>query len=139
MTDTTSGKVPISFWIVSGLSLLWNAFGGVLYVMTQRRDPSVMDGTPEAVLRGLETMPVWAVSAYAVGVWASLIGSVLLVLRSRHAGNVFLVSLIGALVSFAYQFSAGMVPSPVMPAVIIAIVIFLWWYAKRSAEQGILK
>ena len=58
MIDTPSGKVPFSFWIVSGLSLLWNAFGGVLYIMTQRRDPSVMEGTPEAVLRGLETMPV---------------------------------------------------------------------------------
>lgn len=139
MTDTISGRVPTSFWIVSGLSLAWNAFGGVLYVMTQRRDPSVMEGTPEAVLRGLETMPVWAVSAYAVGVWASLIGSALLVLRSRHAGNVFLVSLIGAVVSFGYQFGAGMVPSPAMPTVIIAIVLFLLWYAKRAAAQGILK
>lgn len=139
MAEATPIKVPTSFWMVSGLSLLWNAFGGVLYIMTQRRDPAVMEGTPEVVLRGLEAMPVWAVSAYAVGVWASLLGSVLLLLRSRHAGTVFLLSLIGAVVSFGYQFSVGMVPSPALPVMIAGIVIFLWGYAQRSAAQGILK
>lgn len=139
MTIATSAKSPASFWIISGLSLLWNVFGGYLYIMTQRRDPSVMEGVPEAVLRGLDAMPVWAVSGYAVGVWASLVGSVLLMLRSRHAGNAFLLSLIGAAVSFAYQFSAGMVPNPVVPVMIIAIIVFLWWYSKRAAEQGMLK
>ncbi len=139
MTIATSAKPPASFWIISGISLLWNAFGGYLYIMTQRRDPSVMEGVPEAVLRGLEAMPVWATSAYAVGVWASLIGSVLLVVRSRHAGNAFLLSLIGAAVSFAYQFSAGMVPNPLVPVMIITIVVFLWWYSKRAAGQEILK
>ncbi len=139
MTATTSAKPPISFWIISAISLMWNAFGGYLYIMTQRRDPSVLEGTPEVVLRGLEAMPIWATSAYAIGVWASLIGSVLLLLRSRHAGNAFLVSLIGAAVSFGYQFSAAMVPSPAVPAMIIGIVAFLWWYAKRCAALGILK
>ncbi len=139
MTAVTSAKPPIFFWIVSAIGLLWNSFGGYLYIMTQRRDPSMLEGTPEAVLRGLEAMPVWATSAYAVGVWASLIGSVLLLLRSRHAGIAFLVSLIGAVISFGYQFSAGMVPGPAVPAMIVGIVAFLWWYSRRAAAQGILK
>lgn len=137
--NSTAAKAPTSFWIVSGLGLLWNAFGGYLYVMTQLRDPAMMKGTPEAILRGLETMPAWAISGYAVGVWASLIGSVLMVMRSRHAGSAFFVSLIGAAVSFGYQFSAGMVPNPVLPAVIMGVIALLWWYAKRSAAQGLLK
>src|SRR5690606_11030176 len=87
----------------------------------------------------------WSVAAWAVGVWGSVLGSVLLLLRSRHAATAFLVSLVGALVSFCYQFlterpgslEGGM--STVMPAVILHLIVAQWYYARRPAAAGVLR
>ena len=65
--------------------------------------------------------------------------AVLLLLRSRHAATAFAVSFVSALVSFAWQFSAGIVSTPVLPAVILAAVAFFWWYAVRMRERGVLR
>ncbi len=147
MTDIASARVPTSFWIISGLSLVWNAFGGIDYTMTRMRNMDYLSqaGDPQAMLVWIDSFPIWVQILWPVGVWGSLLGSVLLLLRSRHAATAFLVSLAGAAGSFAYQFSA---PAPaaldtaankVIPLVIVAIVIFLWWFARRASAQGILK
>jgi hypothetical protein len=147
MIDTTSAKVPASFWIISGFSLLWNAFGGYDYTMTRLRNVDYLSqaGDPQVMLAWIDSFPIWVQVLWPVGVWGSLIGSVLLLLRSRHAVTAFLVSLVGAIGSFAYQFSVtppaalDTSASKVIPLVIIAVVIFLWWYARRSAEREILR
>ena len=57
----------------------------------------------------------------------------------------FVVSLAGAIVSFGYQFAAGLpeaIRSPAgmaMTATIVAGVAFFWWYSRRSAARGILR
>ena len=52
--------------------------------------------------------------------------------------TAFAVSLIAAIVSFAWQFSAGIVPTPILPLVILAAVAFFWWYAARMRDEGVL-
>ena len=147
MTAAPAAKVPATYWVIAILSLVWNAFGGVDYVMTRTRnmDWLAQAGDPQVLLRWIDSFPLWAQVAWPVGVWASVLGSVLLLARSRHAATAFLVSLAGAVISFAYQFST---PAPaeldttmnkVMPIVILAIIAALWLYAKRSGEKGWLK
>ena len=147
MTDIASAKAPASFWIISGLSLVWNAFGGFDYTMTRMRNMDYLSqaGDPQALLAWIDNFPIWAQILWPVGVWGSLLGSVLLLMRSRQAALAFLVSLGGAIGSFAYQFSIkapAALDTPankVVPLVIVAVVIFLWWFARRAAQQGILK
>ncbi len=147
MTDIASAKAPTSFWIISGLSLAWNAFGGIDYTMTRMRNLDYLSqaGDPQVLLAWIDSFPIWAQILWPLGVWGSLLGSVLLLLRSRHAATAFLASLGGAIGSFAYQFSTqapaalDTAANKVIPLVIVAIVIFLWWFARRTAAQGILK
>lgn len=147
MTDIASAKAPTSFWIISGLSLVWNAFGGIDYTMTRMRNLDYLSqaGDPQVLLTWIDSFPIWAQILWPLGVWGSLLGSVLLLLRSRHAATAFLVSLGGAIGSFAYQFSTqapaalDTAANKVIPLVIVAIVIFLWWFARRTTVQGILK
>ena len=74
-----------------------------------------------------------------------MLGSVLLLLRSRHAVTAFLVSLAGALVSFAGQMMLEVPASldnafgKVMPFVIMAVIVALWWYARKQVANGILR
>ena len=43
-----TSKTPLGFWIISGLSLLWNAFGAFDYTMTQTKNAEYLAAfTPE--------------------------------------------------------------------------------------------
>jgi hypothetical protein len=139
MNDISSPRPPVSFWIVSGLSLLWNSFGAVDYTMTQTRNAAWLEGIPAQVIQAIDAAPLWATTAWALGVWLSLAGSVLLLLRSRFAVHAFAVSLLAAAVSFGWQFAVGIVSTPLLPIVILAIVGFLLWYAMRQGKGGLLR
>lgn len=145
--------VPWHLWAVGVLSLLWNGFGGYDYTMTQLRDPGYlatvarqMHMSVEELNAFFDSFPAWASALWAVGVWGSVAGSLLLLLRSRHAAAAFLVSLVGAVLSFAYQFTLELPPEMsdsmmgrIMPFVIVGAVVLQWWYARRQAAAGVLR
>ena len=85
MDQASSARVPWHFWPVAVLSLLWNAYGGYDYTMTKLRDPGYLKMFPPEMMDWIDKMPVWATAMWAIGVWASLLGSILLLMRSRHA------------------------------------------------------
>lgn len=140
-------KTPWHLWVVGGVSLLWNAFGAVDYTMTKLKNMSYLAGmTPEqqAFLFGF---PLWANVGWALGVWGSLIGSLLLLARSRHATAAFAISLLGLAINSAYQFGVkggelqqlfGVGPM-IFTAVIAAIIIALLLYARAMAAKGVLR
>ncbi len=142
-----SRSVPVSYWIIAVLSLLWNGFGGVDYWMTRTRNMEYLAqmGDPKAMLAWIDAFPLWAQVMWPVGVWASVLGSVLLLMRSRHAVLAFLVSLVGAVVSFASQMihpmpsSNNALMNMIMPLVIVAVIVVLWWYARRAMMRGWLR
>jgi hypothetical protein len=149
MDDTAAlrNSAPLSFWIISAISMLWNGFGGYDYVMTRSRNSDYLSqmGDPKDILAWIDSMPVWSQYLWPIGVWASVLGSVLLLLRSRYAVPAFLVSLVGAIGSFAAQMATTLPASmdnamnKMMPLVILAVIVFLWWYAKKALAQGVLK
>ena len=147
-----AGKAPWHLWVVGLVSLLWNAFGGYDYTMSQLRDRAYLEATmgplgmsADQAIAFLDSFPVWANALWALGVWGSLAGSILLLLRSRFAATAYLVSLIGAVLSFAYQFTIELPPqmdtpmSKIMPLVIIAAVVLQWWYARTQKAAGVLR
>ena len=92
---------PRHLWIVGVLSLLWNAFGAMDYVLTNTNNEAYLSQfTPEQLAYFID-FPAWTTAAWALGVWGALAGSVLLLMRSRFAVHAFGVSLAGMAVSFA--------------------------------------
>jgi len=147
MATAYSGTTPKHLWVLGILSLLWNCYGAYEYTMTEL-DPAgyiTSGGYGPEVVAWVEGFPAWSVAAWAVGVWASLAGSILLLLRSRHAATAFLLSLIGALISFGYQFTSDRPAevatgaAMVMPLVITIMIVAQWYYARRQAAAGVLR
>lgn len=134
----STGKPPASFWVVALLGLLWNSFGAYLYTMVNLGDASTMAGAPPEMVEYVNTMPVWAHAMWALGIWGSLAGSLLMLLRSRHAAAAFLVSFLGAVGSFSAQARAGVL-EPAQPILILAVIGFLLWYSRRAATLGLLR
>ena len=143
---------PWHLWVVGVLSLLWNAFGGYDYTMTQMRDPgylqmvsSQMGMTVAEMNAFFDSFPAWASALWAIGVWGSVAGSILLLMRSRHAATAFIVSLVAAGLSFIYQMTLDLpdamntTSNKVMPLVILGAIVLQWWYARRQAAAGVLR
>jgi len=151
MQDTVQSRTPMHLWIVGGLATLWNAFGAYDYWMTRARDTeylaSMMPGVdPGAFLAYLNGYPIWAQFGWGLGVWMGLLGSILLLLRSRWAFHAFALSLVGMVLSFTYVFTGPPMPGEeaigamkYFPLVIVAIGVALLYYAHRQRRNGVLR
>ncbi len=146
MTDT-SPPTPKHIWIVGVVSTLWNAIGGLDYVMTQTRNVEYLAQFTDEQRAFFEGFPAWAQFFWAIGVWGAIAGSLLLLLRSRHAVYAFAASLVGLAVNSVWQFGLsgvdmakvfGGVPM-VMTALIWLIAIVLLLYARRQKAVGVLR
>lgn len=152
MNETTvpamRAPMPISFWVVAGLSLLWNLFGAYDYVMTRSRSEAYLSamGDPKAVLAWIDSFPLWVQLCWGLGVWGAVAGSLLLLARSRFAVQAFLLSLIGAVGSLVFQATDSDVPAAfdssgrlILPVVIVAVAAFLWQFSSRERAKGMLR
>jgi len=145
---TLPSRTPWHLWVVGVLSLLWNAFGCYDYTMTKLDGEAYMHsmGMSDAAIAHMAQLPSWLTVFWALGVWASLAGSVLLLLRSRHAVTAFAVSLVGLAVSQVYQWLSGPLPADMSTPPMIAMTVLIWaallfflWYARRVRAQGLLR
>lgn len=151
MTDSVidgvaRGRTPLHLWIVGGLSLLWNAFGAFDYTMTNLRDPGYLANFPPDMMTVIDAMPVWATAAWAFGVWGALLGSVLLLMRSRYAVAAFALSLLGLAAGTLYQWTMPNRPEWMnepsmigMNALIWAAAIGFLLYALAMRRKGVLR
>ena len=140
--DVGRPAVPWHFWLVTLIALLWNGFGGYDYTMSHLQGEAYYRqmGMPDAAIAALNAYPTWMHAVWAIGVWGSVLGSILLLLRSRWAFHSFALSSLGAIGALIYQAMnpvEGM--NLVMPAIIVAIVLFLTWYAQWMTKQGVLR
>ena len=138
-------KAPWHLWAVGGVSLLWNAMGGVDYTMSHMRNAAYLAAMTPEQMAWFNGFPIWATSCWAFGVWGAIAGSLLLLLRSRWAVVAFGVSLIGFVGSHIYQFTSNAPASlntasgTVFAAVLGIVAVALLWYAAIMRRQGVLK
>ena len=141
-------KTPIHLWIVGVVSLFWNAGGAFDYFMTKTNAAEYMAGQPPERLRMLEEAPLWFDFTWGTGVWLSVIGSLLLLARSRMATAAFVLSLLGLIGSSVYTYgisdggsmvaaagTAAVVFSLAIPLLLLALV----FYARAMTRQGVLR
>jgi hypothetical protein len=139
-------KTPVWFWIVGIIGLLWFAMGAFDYAATQLRLDFYMSNFTEEQLAYFYGFPAWYVATWAISVWGSFIGAVLLLMRMKLASLLFLVSLISFIVGaiYSYGFTNAVEMMGGFGAVIFSAVIFLsilgfFWLARWGSQRGILK
>lgn len=140
-------KTPIHLWIVGILSLLWNAGGAMDYVMTQFRVPSYIAQLPPEFLTYIEGFPSWFQATWAIGVWFSVLGSLLLLMRSRLAVGAYLLSLGGLIASSVYTYILADNPmmaqmntlALVFTVAIPVLLVLQWVYARAMVRRGVLR
>ncbi len=143
MTKNVTTKPPAWFWVVSVVALLWNLVGAMAYLAQAFITDEGKAMLPADKLELLENTPAWATAAFAIAVWAGVLGCIGLLVRKKWARPVLLLSLIGILVQMAYSFFMtnatevyGTVEGVVMPLLLIGIGIGLVLFAKSSQNKG---
>ncbi len=134
--------LPRSFWMISGLLLIWQLIGCAAYLNEMTLDMSEVEPELRAIY---DAVPMWAASAFAIAVWAGLLAAIALLLRRKVAVILYIVSFIAIVVQnihwfflsgtfevLGYQFA-------IMPAVVLLIGIFAIWYSNRAAAKGWLR
>jgi len=144
MNDATVTRVHWSFWAIGAFALIWNALGGMNYLMQMNADMvAAMPDTHRAIIEG---RPAWATGGFAIGVFAGALGGLLLLLRKPAAFYVFVASLLGIVVTMVHtvtvattkiDFSAGEIFMMTLLPMVVAV--FLVWYAKRAERQGLIR
>jgi hypothetical protein len=149
MDNAMTRRVPTHLWIVGILSLLWSAFGCYDYMMSRMRNTDYLksmmpDVDPQAMLAYIDGLPIWAQIGWGLGVWLGLAGSVLLLIRSRHAVWAYGLSLVGAILGLGYQMVNPMLGvegfmAMGVPIIIILIAAGLFFYARAMEKKGVLR
>ncbi len=147
MTDIARrAAAPWHLRLVGLLSLAWNGYGAVDYIQTNTRGEAYMraSGFGDAAVAYFFAMPTWMYVPWTMGVWGAVLGSLLLLARSRWAVHAFAISLIGAFVSVIYTYFIGnglqaLGPVAHVQLVILAVAALLLWYASAMAKKAVLR
>ena len=145
MTDTSApapAKTPWHLWVVGVLTLLWNGYGGYDYIMTETNNADYMAMFTEEQRTYFASLPAWEVATWALGVWGGVLGSVLLLLRSKLSMIVYAIALVGLIVSYVYLYGMTegdriMGQTTLMMSCVIALIAvgelaYSWWASKKG-------
>ncbi|WP_296317437.1 hypothetical protein [Winogradskyella sp. UBA3174] len=139
---TSINKLPVWFWILSVLALIWNGLGVIAYLGKAFATDEMIAALPvEQQAEFITEYPAWYTAAFALAVFCGTLGCLSLLIRKKWAFPLFIISAFGAIVQHTYLFmNVEMTPVQlVMPIMVISVCIILVWFAKNSATKGWLK
>ncbi len=140
-------RAPWHLWVVGIVTLIWNGFAAADYVMTQYRYEPYMAQFTQDQIDYFQSFPTWVQASWALAVWLSVAGSLLLLLRSRYAGTCFGLALVFMAVTFLHNFILSEVKMSEIvgaeaawfTAAIIVVAVALWLYARAMRQRGVLE
>ena len=148
-TDSTEGadqpSPPVWFWVISVIALLWYLMDMSAFFMRVLMTDEVIQGMPEDQQHLYRNMPFWVNIVFAGEVFGGVLGCVGLLLRTRWALHLFVVSILGVLSqTFHVYFLSDAIstmgtPAVVMPLVATLIGVGMILLAKSAISKGWLR
>jgi hypothetical protein len=148
LDEAPRAAAPWHLWAVAAVSLLWNAYGGYDYVMSEAVGDAYFksQGMNPEQIAFIHAYPTWMVADWAIGVWSSVVGSLLLFARSRFALPAFVLSILGILLSLVYAYVLRVTPNDgvnaltlTMQGAITVVCLLLIWYSQAMTKRGVLR
>lgn len=142
METVSSNKPPIWFWVVSIIALIWNGLGVNAYLQQAYNTTAHRAMYTGEQLMVLDKTPSWATAAFAIAVFAGLIGCIGLLMKKKWAKSLFLLSLLGILIQLSHSvFMVKMyqllsLPQNIMSFSIPIVAFLLYYIARKSEARG---
>lgn len=140
-------KTPWHLWAIGIISLLWHSGGAMDYIMSKTKNPDYLAQMTPEQLAFLEAFPTWLTPFWAVAVWGAVLGSLLILLRSRFAAPTFVIAFFAMIVVTIHNlFLAEVSATSTMTAfqiaftiAIIIVAILMIAYANTQVRLGRLR
>jgi len=142
MNEKEKPAVPVWYWIVATVALLWNLMGCGAFAMEVFAQEAMMETFSEEQKEWARSTPPWIYFVYGVAVTTGVAGSVALFLRKGWSVYLFVISLAAVITQMVYTLLiAGglevMGPSGlIMPALIIGLATASYWYSSWARNKG---
>jgi len=139
---TTTTKPNTAFWIIAVLALLWNIMGVIQFVVSTFMLEMVTEGASAEEMELYTSMPAWYIAAFGIATITGLLACITMLMRKKITVSLFGLSLITVLIAQIYWIFATDVmdiigpTAIIMPLVVIAISIFLYYYSKGAKQRG---
>jgi hypothetical protein len=139
---SNSVKVPIWYWIVAVVGLLWFLMDFSAFYMRVFALEQTLQSLPESQAALYRAIPSWVNVVFGLEVIGGLLGCIGLLLRKHWSRWLLLISLAGVLCQTCYVYFLSNsiqvmgTPAIVMPLVAIAITIALIWLAAKAGAAG---
>ncbi len=138
MNNETKSKIHWSFWLISIFMLIWNIMGSLNFFVQMNSEMVASFRESEQVI--ISNRPLWATVAFAIAVFGGTLGCILLIFKKRTSFYIFILSLLGVVVTMAHSltsnisFGTGEIVGIILMPVVVAI--FLVWYSKYTEKKG---
>ncbi|WP_040281796.1 hypothetical protein [Psychroserpens damuponensis] len=137
MTNSSTNKPPVWFWIIAVVALLWNAMGVMAYmVQAFITDEMIAELPQEQQAEMLYEHPAWYTSVFALAVFCGALACIALLIRKKWAYYLFIVSFICATVQQVYLMIEIENVNKIMPIMIIVVCAFLIWLSKHAISKA---
>lgn len=134
-------RAPWHLWVVGVISLLWFASGAVTLLWAQYGD---LPGMAADEVAYYAARPMWKELLTDATLFATVTGSIALLARSRFAVSLFTLAVPLIVLGNAIELADGTsrvyanTGALVATCIIVASVIFDWWYARAMQARGVL-
>jgi hypothetical protein len=142
LSEQHKASVPLWFWIIAVVALLWNLIGCAIFFSEVFAKEAMMESMTEAQKEWTRSTPSWIYFVFAISVSTGLAGSISLLMRKALSVPLFAVSVVAVLIQMLYtMLIAGglqvMGPSGAgMPAVVIVLSIAWLSFSLFSKGKG---
>lgn len=134
--------IPVWYWIVAVVALLWNLIGCLFFSIELFAQEAFIESMTDEQKAWVRSIPTWIYFAYGVAILSGVAGSVGLLMRKRWSFVVLIVCLAAVLIQMIYtMLIAGglqaMGPTGlIMPMIVIAIAAALVWFSAHAKKRN---
>lgn len=142
MTTNSKAAVPVWYWVIAAVALLWNLLGCAAFAMEMFAQEAAMASMTEAQKEWVRSIPGWIYLVYGVAVATGVAGCIGLLLRQSWAITAFRISLAAVVVQMVYTMIIqgglqAMGPAgAIMPSLVTIIAGLLLWFATFAKGRG---
>jgi hypothetical protein len=143
MNNKTVGSVHWSFWVIGTIMLIWNVMGAMNFLWQFNADANSLASLPETHRAIIIGRPLWATGGFAIGVFVGALGCLLLLLKKSAAYYLFVVSLLGMIVTMIHTIGIASLTIDFSPFEIfimilmpLVVAVFLIWYSTLAKSKG---